>query len=192
MKRFQFAMVLFLTLAATGTAATAKDEKRHKVIPADQLPAKVSAEIKRVAGSVTFEKIERKEKDGYVYFKIDAESKGRSYRFDITEVGELLKYEVKYEKQKEDLTIAQLPAAVRDAALKAVKGIELKEAERETKGSVVTYEVEGKVDGRKFEIKLTPKGKVIEVVDKEKEKARKEADKKAEEEAERLEKKAKR
>lgn len=189
LKHIQAALIFTLALTAT---AFAKDDDKDKPIPIDQLPAKVTAEAKRVAGVHTFDEAERKEKDGQVYFKLKAETESHSYRFEISEAGELLKYEMKYEKQKEELEIDQLPASIRDAATKAVKNIELKDAERQTRGPVTIYEVEGKVDGRRFEIKLTPKGKVIEVVDKDEEKARKEAEKKAEEDAERLEKKAKR
>ena len=49
------------------------------------------------------------------------------------------------------------------AALKAVKGIVLTEAEKETKGSKVIYELEGRVGGKEYEIKISADGKVLKV-----------------------------
>lgn len=180
MHRYLVAVALIFTVASPAFTAD-KDKDEDKKFPLNQLPAKVTAEAQRVAGKVEFEKAQRKEKDGYVYFKLEAVGQLRSYKFEITEQGETIKYEVKYEKEKEELTIEQLPAAVRDAAANAVKNVELKDAKRETRGPITTYEFQGKVDDRKFEITLSGKGKVIEVVDKDEERARKEAEKKAKE-----------
>jgi len=66
-------------------------------------------------------------------------------------------------KKEEKVPLDQLPKAVKEAAEKAVKGIVLTEAEKETKGDKVTYEVEGKANGKEWEIAITPEGKVLEI-----------------------------
>ena len=68
-------------------------------------------------------------------------------------------------KEKEvKVPLAELPAAVKEAAAKAVPGIVLTEAEKIVKGGqVLYYEVEGKANGKEYEIKITPEGKVLKV-----------------------------
>lgn len=75
------------------------------------------------------------------------------------------KADKKHEKKKQEEKVAldKLPEAVKAAAERAVKGIVLTEAEKETKGDEVVYEVEGKAGGKLYEIKIAPDGKVIKV-----------------------------
>jgi hypothetical protein len=69
--------------------------------------------------------------------------------------------EDKEEDQK--LALDQVPAAVLKAAQDAVKGIMITEAEKETKGEAVVYELTGKVGEKEYEIKVSPDGKVLGV-----------------------------
>ena len=65
---------------------------------------------------------------------------------------------------EEEISLKEVPEAVKAAARKAVKGIKLTEAERVTKGSkVVYYEIEGTKGGKEYEIIVSPAGKVLKV-----------------------------
>jgi len=67
------------------------------------------------------------------------------------------------EGQDEKVALNQVPAVVLKAAQDAVKGIVLTEAEKETKGADVVYELKGKVGAKVYEIKVSAAGKVLKV-----------------------------
>ncbi len=74
------------------------------------------------------------------------------------------------EKNKSsEIPLSDVPQAVKDAAAKSVAGINLKEAEIEKKKSGTVYELKGEANGKEYEIKVTPEGKVIETREGEKE-----------------------
>jgi len=62
---------------------------------------------------------------------------------------------------KKAVPLDQVPQVVKDAALKAVDGIKLTEAEMKTKDSLVVYELEGVVGDKKYEIKIAADGNVL-------------------------------
>ncbi|HYG74594.1 MAG TPA: PepSY domain-containing protein [Planctomycetota bacterium] len=66
-------------------------------------------------------------------------------------------------KKDEPVALDQLPEAVKNAAQAAVKNIVLSKAEKKTKKGTVTYQVEGKADGKEWEIKLSPEGQVLKI-----------------------------
>lgn len=67
------------------------------------------------------------------------------------------------ESDEEEVALDKLPAAVRAAAEKAVPGIVLQEADRETEDGTVVYDVEGEANGKEYELEITADGKVLEV-----------------------------
>ncbi len=69
------------------------------------------------------------------------------------------KVEVKKEKEDEDIPLSQVPKSIKKAAKEAVKGIKLTEAELEDG----VYELKGYVGDQKYEVKITPKGKVVKI-----------------------------
>ena len=52
---------------------------------------------------------------------------------------------------------------VKAGAAKAVPGITLTKAEKETKGDVSVYELDGTANGKSYEIKLKPDGSLVKV-----------------------------
>ena len=70
------------------------------------------------------------------------------------------KVEIKAEVLKDgDIPLSQVTKKIKEVAEKAVKGIKLSEAEIE--GGI--YELEGYVGKNKYEVKITPEGKLISV-----------------------------
>ena len=65
------------------------------------------------------------------------------------------------EEEGEKIALDKVPAEVKAAAEKAVPGITLTEAEKETKKGVVVYELDGTANGKKYEIKVDASGKVL-------------------------------
>jgi len=60
---------------------------------------------------------------------------------------------------EEEIPLAKVPKNIKEIAKKAVKGIKLSEAELEDGN----YELEGYVGKDKYEVEITPEGKVIEI-----------------------------
>jgi hypothetical protein len=61
------------------------------------------------------------------------------------------------------VALAQVPQVVKDAALKALKGFAIDDVVRTTRDGKPIFEVDGKAEGKPYEIKVTPEGKVIDV-----------------------------
>jgi len=58
-----------------------------------------------------------------------------------------------------DIPLAQVPEKIKKIARKAVKGLQFTEAEIDDGN----YELEGYVDGVKYEVEITPEGKVVKI-----------------------------
>lgn len=62
-----------------------------------------------------------------------------------------------------EVALDEVPEAVKQAALAAMPGIELVEAEVEQERQGMVYELEGTLDGKRYEIEVTSDGTVLEV-----------------------------
>lgn len=67
--------------------------------------------------------------------------------------------------KERDIPIAEVPEKILAAAKEAVPGIKITEAEVEEKRTGIVYEVEGVVDGKKYEINISEEGKVLRVAE---------------------------
>jgi hypothetical protein len=80
----------------------------------------------------------------------------------------------KGKEQDEKVALDQVPAAVKDAAVKAVDGLILTEAEKEVKnGGAVVYELKGTASGKEYEVKVSADGKVLKAKEEKNEKEEK-------------------
>jgi uncharacterized membrane protein YkoI len=68
------------------------------------------------------------------------------------------------EKEHEKkIAISELPAIVVSAVNDTLPGFVISEAEIEGTGQEIIYEVEGNLNGQKFEIEITSEGKILEI-----------------------------
>lgn len=67
------------------------------------------------------------------------------------------------EESEEPVALADLPDAVRAAALAAVPGLVIESAEKETEGSEVHYCIHGTAAGEAVEVEVSPDGTVGEI-----------------------------
>jgi len=70
-----------------------------------------------------------------------------------------------FEHEKE-VPLSDVPAVALEAAQGAVDGINITEAEMEKEDGQTVYVFEGDVNGKEYEIEVTPEGKVNEVEEK--------------------------
>ena len=66
-----------------------------------------------------------------------------------------------FEKEKE-VPLSEVPEEALKAAQGAVDGITITEAEMEKEKGETVYILEGEANGKKYEIEVTPEGKVLE------------------------------
>jgi uncharacterized membrane protein YkoI len=66
-----------------------------------------------------------------------------------------------FEKEKE-VPLSEVPEEALKAAQGAVDGITITEAEMEKEDGQTVYILEGEANGKKYEIEVTPEGKVLE------------------------------
>ncbi len=66
-------------------------------------------------------------------------------------------------EREEDIDVSKVPEKIMAAALKAVPGIEIDEAEVEKTRRGLVYELEGEVDGKEFELHITADGIVLDI-----------------------------
>ena len=64
-------------------------------------------------------------------------------------------------KQSGKIPLSEVPQNVKDAALKRVKGLELREAEKHVDGEKVKYELDGVTKDKEVEIQVMADGKVV-------------------------------
>jgi len=67
------------------------------------------------------------------------------------------------EKNERKIPLSEVPKIIIDAAKKAVKGIELKEAEIEEENNTKIYELEGVANDKEYEVEIDEKGTVLDV-----------------------------
>lgn len=65
--------------------------------------------------------------------------------------------------QDQEIPLSEVPDVVREAALAAVPGLVLDEAEKEVEDGALLYSLEGTADGQRYCVEVTPTGKVLEV-----------------------------
>lgn len=153
-------------------AAAPQEEPQRRNL-SDFLPEPVRTSAERALPGLRLRQIERELRGAETRYELRAVAEGREYELAIRANGELLKVEEDQdddvaapdedEDEPEQIALEQLPPGVREAAEAAVNGVVLTEAEKETEGGQVFYELEGSVKGIRCEFKITEDGEVIEL-----------------------------
>ena len=66
-------------------------------------------------------------------------------------------------EKETEIPLEEVPGVVMNSAREAVPGIEIDEAEIEDEDGRQVYELSGEVDGKSYEIVVSPSGEVLEV-----------------------------
>ena len=157
---------------ARGKAKKAKKAKEEKVT-LDQVPAAVKATILKEAGKNKIKEIEKVTKGKEVFFEAEWSDDDKTIEIKVSPKGKLLKKEVekaeeeKEEKEKKEehevkVTLDKVPAAVKATILKEAGKNKIKEIEKVTKGKEVFFEAEWAAGKKTIEIKVSPKGKLLD------------------------------
>jgi len=156
---FGFAAVV--VVLATLTGARADDEEK---IPLDKVPKAVMDAVKAKYPDGELLGAEKENENGKTSYEIKVKNKDQKLEASFTEEGKLTSIE-------EEIEIKALPKEVADALDAKYPKAKLEGAEKETEGDKISFEVRlTTAEGKKLEVELDPKGKVLEEEDKTKEK----------------------
>jgi len=142
-----------IKVAADGTLLGKKledDEDHEEEISLDQVPAAAREALLKLAGGARIAKVEREKKHGVVLYEAEWKVTGQEHEATVTCEGALVKLE-------QVVAAKDVPTAVKSAAAKMFPGVANLKYEKKT---IVLYEVEGKVKGKKRELSFSPSGKI--------------------------------
>ena len=148
-------IALVLGLGMLGAAACAPETGGdEKEVTLDQVPASVRATILKEAGTNTIDEIEKKTENGVTMYEAEWKVGGKEVEIKVTPDGKIVAREI-------EVTIDQVPAAVKATILKEAAGNKIEEIEAETKNGTTTYEAEWHEGDKEIEIKVAPDGTLL-------------------------------
>lgn len=142
-----------LVLASLPASVRAGEEK-EETVAWSQVPQKVQQAVKAYAAETDIKKIEKSEDDGEAAYEFELEKAGQKSEVKLSSNGELLATE-------EAVALSDIP----EAALKTIQaqaaGGKILSTEKVTTKGKVAYEALIEKDGKKTEIKVKAKGKLV-------------------------------
>jgi Skp family chaperone for outer membrane proteins len=118
------------------------------------LPQPVKDALAKVAPGVEIIRAEQRQRNDQAYFRLKGRLKGDELDYRITPAGGIL---------EADLPLGIVPAVVKDAATKAVAGFELVDATQILHDGAVAFDLGGRAEQKKYELRVSAEGKVINV-----------------------------
>jgi len=120
------------------------------------LPPAVQKTVRDALGRASVSKIELDTDDGKLFYEIDAETAdGREIDLDVAEDGTLL-------KKVEEISLANVPAAVGATIERELGGVRPEQVEQVTEEGIVHYKVEAKVPGADIELEVGEDGRLLD------------------------------
>jgi uncharacterized membrane protein YkoI len=157
-------LVMVAVLGLVAGLGRADEEK----VPLSKLPKKVVDAVKAKYPDAKLVKAEKEKEDNETVYEVAIENDGQKLEVHVKPDGTITEVE-------RVIAIKDLPAKVAKAIEKKYPKASLKLAEEVTKGTKVYYEVVLETaDNKKFEIVLSPSGKIEKTESKDKKKEKKE------------------
>ena len=154
-----------------------EDDEDEEEVSLDEVPAAVKATILKEADGAEVEEVEKEIEDGKVVYEAEFEVDGQEVEIEVAEDGTLLSREIDDEdeegddddeddeeeddEEEEEVSLDEVPAAVKATILKEADGAEVMEVEKEIEDGKVVYEAEFEVDGQEVEIEVAEDGTLL-------------------------------
>lgn len=148
-----FALCLAACLAA-GLLAVVQADDDEETITWDQLPAAVQEKLAEHRDQIS--EMEKEVENGKTVYEVEFKVDGKEKEVTYDAEGNVLEVEM-------EITLDELPDAVRTIVSALAFRGEIEELSKETEGGEVTYEVEIDRDGLAFEFEMDPDGNVLEI-----------------------------
>ena len=145
-----------LPVARPAVAAEAHEDREggeQKLDPAN-LPDAVLQSLLVLRPGASIRKAKAATADGRVIYKVELEHDDRDIEAELTSQGEVLKV-------IEEIELASVPAAAMDAVVQLHPQARAREAERQTRGATVIYEITLNENGDEMDVRVTPAGDVL-------------------------------
>jgi len=165
---------LALCIGAVATQQTAEEEKEVSI---DQVPAAVKAAILAQAGTGTIEEVELGNENGQVIYEADVIIDGQEVEIKVAPDGTLVAKDGQDDEgddegdaeeaddedneQEEQVSLADVPEAVKATILKEAAGTEIKEIEKEAEDGRTIYSAEVLINGQKVNFEIAPDGTLL-------------------------------
>ncbi|MFM8470736.1 MAG: hypothetical protein ACKODH_12375 [Limisphaerales bacterium] len=152
--------LLLSTFAALMLAAAwfarAQDEKPANTISVE-VPAAVKAAIQKEAEGGRIVELGRVNEDGRQQYEATVSHQGLEYAVRVDLRGIVVRVELKDYNDAEDLSLNQLPAAVRDSFKKLARGGTVENTRRQR----LSFSFETRIDGRRYAISTDEQGRLL-------------------------------
>ena len=147
--------------------------EKETAIPLSAVPAAARKTIVKVAGKAKIKEVERVVAGKETFYEAEWAADGKEIEVKVAPNGKLLAKEVEDAdddddddddddgEDEEEVSLDEVPKAVRATILKAAGRNKITEIEKETRGKKVVYEAEWKAGGKEIEIKIAPDGKIL-------------------------------
>jgi uncharacterized membrane protein YkoI len=155
-----------------GAVATKQALDGEKEVAIDDLPAAVKATILAEANGAPIQEIEVETEDGKTVYEAEVLIDGREIEIEVAPDGTLLGKETDDDEDEEgdddedeieeEISLDEVPLAVKATMLKEAAGAEIEEVVKETEDGQIVYEAEFEVDGQEVEIEVAPDGTLLE------------------------------
>ena len=160
-------------------AADGKLLERETEIALKDVPETARKTILKEAAGTKVTEVEKVVAGDRVTYEAEWKTDGKEIEITVSPAGKVLSREVEEEDEDEDdddgnsdreekhedgevdVTLDQVPAAVKATILKEAAGHQIEEIERETRGGQAVYEAEWKTGGKEIEIKVAPDGTLL-------------------------------
>jgi uncharacterized membrane protein YkoI len=153
-------------------------------VPLDQVPGVVKSAALAALPGLVLDSAEAEVEDGTLIYSLSGSDDQGELEVDVTGDGTVLKVERggddgddphgdddgddddgddDGDDDEQSIALDQVPALVLQAALKAVPGLIVEEAELEVEDGVTVYGLEGTAAGKEVEVEVSAEGQVLEV-----------------------------
>ena len=158
-----FAMMVMISLTCTSALVMGGDLKLS------ECPDVVQMTLQREANGAKIDEVEKVIDDGETTYEADVTIDGKEYEITVAEDGTLLEKALEEDDDEDDdkegetveIKLADCPAAVQKTLKREANGEDINVVDKETKDRKSVYEVDVKIDGKNYEIKVNEDGILI-------------------------------
>ena len=126
-------------------------------------PVAVQKTLQREANGAEIEEVESETEDGETTYGAEVTFDGKEYKIVVAEDGTLIEkvLDETEEIQVLEIDLSDCPAAVQKTLKREANGGEIKAVDKETKDGKAIYEIDVKIDGKNYEIRIGEDGILI-------------------------------
>jgi uncharacterized membrane protein YkoI len=137
---------------------------RGEELKLSDCPDAVQKTFQREANGAKIDEVEKESEDGETIYETDVTIDGKQYEIRVAGDGTLLEKALEddeNEGEEVEMKLADCPAAVQKTFKREANGADIDVVDKETKDGKAVYEVDVKIDGKNYEIRVADDGILI-------------------------------